>query len=45
MYWGEIFTSDEVRPNIVPDLQLAARHYEISESRWLPTGERPICPF
>jgi TPR repeat protein len=27
---GEIFTSDEVRPNIVPDLQLAARHYEIS---------------
>ena len=27
---GEIFTSDEVRPNIIPDLQLAARHYEIS---------------
>ena len=27
---GEIFTSDEVRPNIVPDLQLAARHYEIA---------------
>lgn len=27
---GEIFTSDEVRPTIVPDLQLAARHYEIS---------------
>ncbi len=27
---GEIFTSDEVRPDIVPDLQLAARHYEIS---------------
>ena len=27
---GEIFTSDEVRPDVVPDLQLAARHYEIS---------------
>ena len=27
---GEIFTSDEVRPYIVPDLQLAARHYEVS---------------
>ena len=27
---GEIFTSDEVRPDVVPDLQLAARHYEIA---------------
>ena len=27
---GEIFTSDEVRPTIIPDLQLAARHYEIA---------------
>ena len=29
---AEIFTSDEVRPSLVPDLDLAARHYSVSSS-------------
>ena len=36
---GEIFTSDELRPTIIPDLQLAARHYEIaSQSGYQPAS-------
>ncbi len=27
---AEIFTSDEIRPDLVPDLDLAARHYSVS---------------
>ena len=29
---AEIFTSDEVRPSLVPDLDLAARHYSVSSN-------------
>ena len=29
---GEIFTSDKLRPEVLPDLKLAYRHYEISSS-------------
>lgn len=29
---GEIFTSDKLRPDVLPDLKLAYRHYEISSS-------------
>ena len=30
---AEIFTSDEVRPNVIPDLKLAANYYQISSSQ------------
>ena len=30
---AEIFTSDEVRPNVIPDLKLAANYYQISSNQ------------
>ena len=36
---GEIFTSDELRPLVLPDLKLAFRHYEISsEAGYAPSA-------
>lgn len=36
---GEIFTSDELAPNILPDLKLAYRHYEVSaEEGFIPSA-------
>ena len=36
---GEIFTSDELEPNILPDLKLAYRHYEVSaEEGFIPSA-------